>query len=246
MKSLKHLWLCPILLTSLSVSNAVADSVLWYNGDYAGASGTVNELSTDEGAAYVYDDFNVTAGGGWTLDRIWSNDDMNLQGVTSASWSIRSGMSSGNGGTVIASGTSSATQTATGRTSWWGFPEYTISVSGLNVHLSPGTYWLSVSPLVGNDPLSNGYYYSYVSQTSGLNAVGTPAGNDGNSFEYDPAAGDNFTPDRFNEDYSMGVAGVAIAPEPSAWGLIITGLLLGWLAKRKSVRNAKGPVPATV
>lgn len=233
MKLLKQLWLCPVLLTSLSVSNAAADTVLWYNGDYAGGSGTVNEQSTDEGPAYVYDDFTVTAAGGWTVQRIWSNDDMSLQGITSAVWSIRSGMPSGGGGTVIASGTSAATQTATGRTSWWGFPEYTITVSGLNINLSPGTYWLSVSPLVGNDPLSNGYYDSYVSQTSGLNAVGTPAGNDGNSFEYDPAAGINYSPDRFNEDYSMGVAGVAVAPEPSCVALAALAAMTLYLWQRR-------------
>lgn len=218
--------LCPALLASLWLSNAHADTVLWYNGDYAGGSGTVNENSSNVGVANIYEDFNVTAPGGWTVQRLWSNDCMSYSGVTSAAWSIRSGLSAGFGGTIIASGTASATQTPTGRSAWWGgYPEYTIQITGLNVYLAPGTYWLSVSPLVGSDPLSNGQYRSYISQTWGLNAVGAPAGNNGNSFMYDPPAGYYFAPDTFNEDYSMGVAGTVV-PEPSTLAFSAAGAML--------------------
>ena len=225
--------LCPGLVALLWLSSSRADTVLWYNGDYAGGSGTVNENSSNVGVANIYEDFNVTAPGGWTVQRLWSNDCMSYSGVTSAAWSIRSGLSAGNGGTIIASGTSSATQTLTGRTAWWGYPEYTVQVTGLNVYLAPGTYWLSVSPLVGSDPLSNGQYRSYVSQTSGANAVGAPAGNNGNSFIYDLPAGYNFAPDTFNEDYSMGVAGTVV-PEPSTLALSATGAMLLLAGRKKS------------
>lgn len=222
MKLLTRYCLYPSLLTLISLSSAGADTILWYNGDYAGGSGTVNEEASNIGSANIYDDFNVIASGGWIVQRLWSNDCMLFQGVTSASWSIRSGMSAGNGGTIVASGTTVAHQTPTGRTAWWGFPEYTVEISGLNVYLAPDKYWLSVSPLVGNDPLSNGSYRSYLSQTWGANAVGTPSGNDGNSFNYNPSAGYYFAPDTFNEDYSMGVAGTVV-PEPSTWALLMTG-----------------------
>lgn len=233
MKLSKHFSLYAGLATLMSLSNAGADTTLWYNGDYAGGSGTANEEASNVGSADIYDDFIVTAPGGWIVQRVWSNDDISFQGVTSAAWSIRSGITAGYGGTVIASGVSAASQTPTGRTAWWGFPEYRIEVGGLNVTLSPGTYWLSVSPMVGSDPLSNGYYRSYISQTGGANAVGTPAGNDGNSFNYNPGAGYYFAPDTFNEDYSMGVAGVVV-PEPSTWALLMTGSVLVW-ANRKRV-----------
>jgi hypothetical protein len=79
--------------------------------------------------------------------------------------------------------------------------------------------------VVGSDPLSNGYYRSYVSQTSGANAVGSPLGNNGGSFEYNPAAGYYFSPDTFNEDYSFGIAG-SVVPEPATWALSAIGAVL--------------------
>jgi hypothetical protein len=127
-------------------------------------------------------------------------------------------MSVGNGGTVIASGTGAATQTATGRINTiFGFAEYTIQVAGLNVFLTPGTYWLSVSPSVGADPTvtSGGVFRSYNSSTTGTNAVGTPPRNDADGLFFSPFLGDNFV--TFHLDYSMGVAGTPIqaVPEPS-------------------------------
>jgi len=209
---------------------ARADIILWYNGDLpANGGGTVNEQGTGFfGSLNVYDNFNVTSPTGWTIDRIWSNDQMKITGITAAEWSIRSGMSAGNGGTVIASGTSPATQTATGRTgASLGFPEYTVQVSGLNVVLGPGTYWLSVSPLVGNDTASGGLFDSYNSATVGANAVGSPPGNDANGLFNSPVLGDNFAP--MLMDYSMGVAGTlgpAAVPEPSAITLLGLAILI--------------------
>jgi hypothetical protein len=222
MKLPRHIYLYPVLLTLTSLPSVGADTILWYNGDYAGGSGTVNENASNIGPANIYDDFDVTASGGWIVQRLWSNDCMLFQDVTSASWSIRSGMFAGNGGTIVASGITAAQQTATGRTAWWGYPEYSVEISGRSIYLSPGEYWLSVSPLVGNDPLSNGQYSSYISQTWGANAIGTPSGNNGNSFDYHPSVGRYFAVDYFHEDYSMGVAGTVV-PEPSTWALSAVG-----------------------
>ena len=235
MKLSKQIWLFPCLLSWISLLNAFGDTNLWYNGDYAGGSGTVNEHA-NVGTAEIYDDFTVTSTDGWIIQQLWSNDCMSINGVTSAAWSIRSGLSAGSGGTIIAAGVSAAQQLPTGRTAWWGYPEYTIEVNGLNIFLGPGTYWLSVSPLVGNDPLSNGQYESYISQSSGGNTIGTPAGNDGNSFLYDPPAGHNFSPDPFNEDYSMGIAGTVV-PEPSSWIISITSGICVLVARRKKIQR---------
>src|SRR4051794_16749528 len=102
--------------------------VLWYNGDLqTGGGGAVNEETTNGGSFNIYDNFDVTAPGGWTIDTVWSSDSMQFTGVTQASWSIRTGMSVGNGGTVVASGVGAATQTPTGRSNpSRDFPEYTI------------------------------------------------------------------------------------------------------------------------
>jgi hypothetical protein len=220
-----------VVLAFTAVGPARADIILWYNGDLpANGGATVNEQATSFfGSLNTYDDFNVTSPAGWTLDRIWSNDLMNVTGTTQAAWSVRSGVSVGNGGTVIASGTSPATQTPTGRTgAAVNFPEYTIEVTGLSIALSPGTYWLSVSPLVGNDTASGGLFDSYNSATVGANAIGTPPGNDANGLFNGPSLNDHFA--SFGNDYSMGVAGninAAAIPEPSTIALLGFGAL-GW------------------
>jgi hypothetical protein len=60
-------------------------------------------------------------------------------------WSISTGISQGNPGTVIASGTAKSTLTPTGR-SWSGLNEYT-ALGLLNgdelVTLAPGHYWMA-------------------------------------------------------------------------------------------------------
>jgi uncharacterized protein (TIGR03437 family) len=86
--------------------------------------------------------------------------------VTQASWEIRTGMSAGAPGTVVASGIDAATQTLDPLTG-----TYRIQVNGLQVRLGAGTYWLSVSP-VG---LTSGQ--SYVGATLGANAVGVSLSN---------------------------------------------------------------------
>ncbi|MCQ9208831.1 MAG: PEP-CTERM sorting domain-containing protein, partial [Omnitrophica bacterium] len=143
---------------------------------------------------------------------------------------IRSGISSGSGGTLIAGNTSFATQTATGR-SGFDYDEYRIEVSGLNFNLTPGTYWLSVAPV------GFGSGRSFVSTTSGLNALGSPAGNNQNAYINRPDTGYNFalTSDISSEwvyDFSMGVEG-NVVPEPASLTLLGIGLLGFGAARRK-------------
>ena len=59
---------------------------------------------------------------------------------------------------------------------FWLLDEYTIQVTGLNVNLGPGTYWLNVCPI------DSGTGRSFNSTTVGANAIGQPPGNDVNSF----------------------------------------------------------------
>src|ERR1039458_3306637 len=115
-----------------AVRSARADTVLWYNGDLrSGGGGTVNEQTSNVGVSFIYDNFTVTDPAGWIVDRLWSNDAMQLTGISQASWYIRSGMSVGNGGAVVSSGIGFATQTPTGRVNAAiGFTEYSIQISG--------------------------------------------------------------------------------------------------------------------
>jgi PEP-CTERM motif len=214
---------------------AAGGSILWYNGDYDGRDTQVNQTGPADGK--IYDDFIVPTGFTFTITSVFSNNfeiNPTTPGVTpTAAWEIRSGVSAGNGGTLLASGDGVDTLTATGRS----IPlppfanpisEFTNSVS-VNVTLGAGMYWLSVAPDVSNEN-------SFIGTTSGANAVGTPPGNDGNSF---------FSSNFFNNqsfvpttdpsiegpgtwDYSMGVVGTAVqtaVPEPSSLVLGLVGLV---------------------
>jgi hypothetical protein len=218
------------------IPSAQADPVLWYNGDLDNRDAFSNQTSSVPGGAngQIYEDFIVPTGQTWTITSVFSNDVANpfTGGYPSAtaSWQILSGVSAGNGGTVVASGDGADTITATGRSSTvfspLGSAEYTNQVNGLNVTLGPGTYWLSVAP--DTDGAIDSYWY--VSTTSGAGAVGNPPGNDGNSFFTSSFTGDYFTPTSSlegpgNWDYSLGVLGTAqpltSTPEPTSMTLLV-------------------------
>jgi hypothetical protein len=145
-----------------------------------------------------------------------------------AYWEIRSGVGAGDGGTLVASGDGVDNLTPTGRfeaiiPGVFNVYEYTNQVS-VNVTLTAGTYWLAVAPDVSDQN-------SYISTTSGGNAVGLPPGNDGNSFASSSFFGWSFLPTSDDSlegpgtwDYSMGVIGTAV-PEPSSLLLGLVGLL---------------------
>ena len=214
-------------IVALGAGPARADMILWYNGDFDSRNGLVNDRNTSTPLSAVYDDFNVT-GSGWTLDRVWSNDQMNFT-TTTADFEIRKGVSLNNGGMLVAAGTGLvATQTPTGR-SFNNRAEFTVQISGLNINLAPGTYWLAVVPV------GSGSGASFISTTSGANAVGTPPGNNDNSFWNSTTFVKNFghPSDSLGPgtwDFSMGVAGAALpsavaVPEPSSLTLLGLGAL---------------------
>jgi len=179
---------------------------LWYNGDFNDVDGLTNEQDTfAPGFSHIYDDFNVPDEAGWDVDSVFSN---NLASTTiiGASWEIRQGITSGNGGTLIASGTTTTpVVTPTGR-SGFGFTEFMVEVTGLTVHLNPGTYHLNVTP-IGNLDGNR----SFDSTTSGANCVGTPCGDNDDAFLDSTLFGAVFEPvadfgSQFS-DFSMGVNG---------------------------------------
>ena len=94
------------VLSLLSMSGASAQT-LWYNGDDNGVDSYFSTASTGF-SGIVYDDFTVTSSGGWQVNGVFGNF-LDLGTVSNANWFIRSGVSAGNGGTVVASGTSAAT-----------------------------------------------------------------------------------------------------------------------------------------
>jgi len=138
---------------------------------------------------------------------------------TSAYWEIRTGVSEGNGGTLIASGNTWVEHTPTGR-SGFDYIEYSDAVQISPVTLEAGTYWFAVVP---ND--ANGLGRSFNSNTFGLNSFGTQIENE----QYWNSAffGADFTnannagvfPTFSGGIYNQGL------PEPSSLVLLGTGAL---------------------
>jgi hypothetical protein len=209
-------------LNTTAIAQAPPGS-LWYNGDWNYVNELANERNTVVSQAAVYDDFNITGGPMWHITAVFS-DNPESTTVTGADWEIRTGISEGNGGTLVASGsTSSPVVTPTGR-SGMGYTEYMVEVTGLNVFLpmlpSGQHYWLNVTPV------GNGTGRSFNSDTSGTNCVGTPCGNDQNAFFNSTFFGANFTSTaNFGQptDFSNGVIG-NVVPEPTTWALLTGGL----------------------
>ncbi|APZ93203.1 hypothetical protein [Fuerstiella marisgermanici] len=156
---------------------------------------------------------------------------MNVSGITQASWAIRSGVSAGNGGTLIAGGTSGATQMLTGRPGNPYSSEFKIEVAGLNVALAPGRYWLSVSPVVGD--AGSGVLASYNTATFKDNSIGEPFTNNDNSFLFWSANTTNFAPRSL--DFSMGIAGTPV-PEPGP-ATLLTGIFIAAMAGHRRRRS---------
>jgi hypothetical protein len=224
--------LIAFLVLSLGVmAGPAAAGTLWYNGDFDGSGLSVSnhhEYQNYGGNIYfqsdshVYDDFVVPAGG-WRVNAVWSNNRFTSGVVvTGATWEIRSGLSVGNGGTVVASGSGTPTLTNTGRGTG-SYTEYQVLISGLNFHLKPGRYWLRVTPTI-----NVGDAYSYNSATSGLNAVGQPPGNNDNSYWnlYEHIGNGSEYSQYFVEpygapDFSMGIAGKRTAALAGVLNLLL-------------------------
>jgi hypothetical protein len=221
----------PIFLVALllsSVASISSAAVVGYNGDPDLYSGLHNSYNGDY-FPYIteFDDFDVTSN--ITLTDVFSNNFMNYTGVTEAHWEIRTGVSAGNGGTVVAGGFSVATQSLNGFGIPGGSPLYTgykinVDITSYNVQLTPGKYWLSVAPkALGPGTGASAFLYT----TSGANAVGTPAGDNGHAYVF--ADNPNADPDTVfanasvyhsgqHVDYSLGFAAiptVSTVPEPS-------------------------------
>jgi hypothetical protein len=245
----KYRWFARATLPALFVAAALVPNTtaiaqappgsLWYNGDFNFVNGVANERNTVVSQAAVYDDFNVTALLGWHVTAVFSDNLLFMQDpprdVTGADWEIRTGVSEGNAGTLIASGTTnSPIVTLTGRGA--DVFEYMVEVTALNVFLpmlpSGQHYWLNVTPV------GSGSGGSFNSTTSGTNCVGTPCGNDQNAFFNSTFFGAYFT-STANEgvpgDFSNGVIGTVV-PEPATVALLTCGVgaLLIALRRRRA------------
>ena len=130
---------------------ALCSPCLFYGGDInvsdLNAAGMSDENTLLISNSSTYGNFNVIPSVTVTVTGILFNvqADANFDPVT-ASYDVRSGVSEGNGGTSLASGTGSVQVAATGR-NFLGLNEYTVAINlSAPLVLGPGGYWFNVTP----------------------------------------------------------------------------------------------------
>ena len=156
MRSLPALFVTAVLVVNTTAIAQAPPGSLWYNGDWDFTNGLPNERNTLVTQAAVYDDFNVTTPTGWNVTAVFS-DNFSHAVITAADWEIRTGVSEGNAGALVASGTTgSPVITPTGRSGFGFGIEYMIEVTGLNIFLpmlpSGQHSWLNVTPVGKHGP----------------------------------------------------------------------------------------------
>jgi PEP-CTERM motif len=207
---------------------ANAATTLFYGGDFDPNNPNANGLGNENDAivggnpygAATFQNFIIT-GQTWDVESLWTNN-LTTLAPSSAYYEIRSGVSEGNGGQLLLSGTASGanfSHTPTGR-SGFGFLEYQDHVMFPSFDLGPGQYWFAVVP---NDPNDPGR--SFNSNTFGLNSVGSQQSND--QFFNSAFFGANYTNANTQgvfQTFSGGVDGTVV-PEPSSLIMLGSGLV---------------------
>jgi hypothetical protein len=220
------------LIGIVGLSVGANAQTVFYGGDLNKVDGLASQVSTAGGFtdARVYDDFSISSA--QTITGVFGNFlDATNGGVSSILWEIRSGVSSGNGGVVVASGTNNSTPVATGNSAF-GLSEYHYESAVSAFNLNAGTYWLMVA-------LNGGSNAAYVSTTSGSGGVGGPL-NNGNSFFDSTQFSSNFKPtgtvlnSGVDGDFSIGLRGSSAVPEPASLAVLGFGALA--LLRRRKTR----------
>ena len=169
----------PPKLAPPGVPPSLCHPCLFYGGDLDTTSGLADGFS-DENTLLVtgsstYAAFNVPTGGEAKVTGILFNiqADANFDPST-ATYDIRSGVSSGDGGTDIAYGSGTISVAATGRVAF-GVTEFSVLVTLTTpVSLTAGEYWFNLTPQCTNGAEDGSCYVGRMflsNTTSGTNNV---------------------------------------------------------------------------
>jgi len=226
-----------LFLVALFFQIGAKADTLFYGGDFDPNNPNANALANENDAfvhgdpygAATYQNFVVSNGQLWNVTGLFSDDFMETLNPQTAYWEIRSGVSEGNNGTLLASGTGNDNLTLINY--YFDFPDYKNLVSGLNVNLGPGTYWFAVVPQAPNQQGR-----SFNTNTFGLHAIGTQISD--KQFFNSPFFGINFENadnDGVFPTLSSGLDGTVV-PEPSSIIILSSGLIAAVAAVRRRLR----------
>jgi hypothetical protein len=159
---------------------------LFYGGDFnvtdTNAAGLSDEDTLLVLGSSTYAAYNVPSGVNVGITGILVNvqSSVNFDPKT-ASWDVRTGVSEGNGGTGVASGSGTITVASTGR-NFVGLNEYTVLVRIPTLYLAAGEYWFNVTPECTNGAKDGSCYVGRIflsnttQNTNGVFAGAQPAG----------------------------------------------------------------------
>jgi hypothetical protein len=212
------LLIAPLMILCLLLAVPASAQVLYDNGPI---NGTVDGWTINFG--YTVSDTFAIAGNSTATGMAFGVWEFPGDVMTSVQWSITSGE---NSGTVFGSGTAIGSNLTDKfiSTNQFGYNIDSITVSGLNVGLTGGTYWLNLQNAVNSsgDPV-------FWDENSGQGC----GGDNGNGGGCPSLASENTIGTIPSEDFTIN-GGTGSTPEPSSFMLFASGAigLLGILRRR--------------